>query len=74
MSVESVLAAVMQRPLPPVNAGMELKAIPGWDSLMMVRLMLRLEEIAGRELSEAELEAIVTVGDVERLIGRGGHG
>ena len=48
---------------------MPLKQIAGWDSVMMVRLMLRLEQRAGRELSEAELEAIVTVGDVARLLG-----
>ena len=36
---------------------------------MMVRLMLRLKEHAGRELSEAELESIAVVGDVQRLLG-----
>jgi acyl carrier protein len=69
MNVETLLAEVMQRPLPPVTGATALKDIAGWDSVVMVRLMLRLEERAGRELGEAELEAIVTVEDVARLIG-----
>jgi acyl carrier protein len=69
VKVETLLAKVMQRPLPCVEAPTALKDIPGWDSVMMVRLMLVVEEQLGRELSESELEAIATVGDVERLIG-----
>jgi acyl carrier protein len=69
VKAETLLAEVMQRPLPFVAATTALEDIPGWDSVTMVRLMLRLEERVGRELSEAELEAITTVGDVDRLLG-----
>ena len=69
MEVGTLLADVLQRPLPELGAGMALKDIPGWDSVVMVRLFLRIEERKGRELSEAEIEAISTVGDVARMIG-----
>lgn len=69
MNAQTLLSDVMQRPLPDLAPAEALGAIPGWDSLKMVRLMLRLEEHVGRELTEDELGSIATVGDVERLLG-----
>jgi acyl carrier protein len=45
-----------------------LADIDGWDSLKGVRLVLRLEEIVGRELSEDDIEKLQSVGDVDRLL------
>jgi acyl carrier protein len=45
-----------------------LADIDGWDSLKGVRLILRLEKIVGRELSEDDIEGLQSVGDVERLL------
>jgi acyl carrier protein len=45
-----------------------LADIEGWDSLKGVRLVLRLEEIVGRELSEDDIEKLQSVGDVDRLL------
>jgi acyl carrier protein len=45
-----------------------LSGIAGWDSLKMVRLVVRIEETIKRELNEAELERLCTVGDVARLL------
>ncbi|MBO6900912.1 MAG: acyl carrier protein [Rhizobiaceae bacterium] len=59
----------MNRTVEPQAAETNLSDIAGWDSIMTVRLMLAVEEVVGRELTEAELEALVTVGDVERLVG-----
>jgi acyl carrier protein len=42
--------------------------IDGWDSLKGVRLVLRLEEIVGRELSEDDIERLQSVEDVDRLL------
>ena len=68
VKAENLLADILQRPVA-ASPATPLGDLPGWDSLMMVRLMLRLEEHAGRELSEAELESIAVVGDVQRLLG-----
>lgn len=46
-----------------------LNEIDGWDSLKGVRLVLRLEEITGRELLEGEIEGLQSVGDVDRILG-----
>jgi acyl carrier protein len=48
-----------------------LHELDGWDSLKGVRLVVALEEAIGRQLSEAELERLQSVGDVERVL-RGG--
>ncbi len=45
-----------------------LANIDGWDSLKGVRLVLRLEEIVGRELSEEDIEKLQSVADVDRLL------
>ena len=42
--------------------------IDGWDSLKGVRLVLRLEEIVGRELSEDDIEKLQSIEDVDRLL------
>lgn len=64
-----LLGTVMHRTVEPQAPETRLSDIAGWDSIMVVRLMLAIEEVVGRELTEAELEALVTVGDVERLVG-----
>src|SRR5215510_1448306 len=48
-----------------------LSDIDGWDSLKGVRLVLRLEEIVGRQLSEDDIEGLQSVADVERLLKSG---
>jgi len=45
-----------------------LADLEGWDSLKAVRLVLRLEEIVGRELSERDIEKLQSVDDVDRLL------
>jgi acyl carrier protein len=45
-----------------------LARIEGWDSLRGVRLVLRLEEIVGRELSEDDIANLQSVGDVDLLL------
>jgi acyl carrier protein len=45
-----------------------LADIDGWDSLKGVRLVLRLEEIVGQELSESDIENLQAVGDIERIL------
>jgi acyl carrier protein len=45
-----------------------LADIDGWDSLKGVRLVLRLQEIVGRELSEYDIETLQSINDVERFL------
>ena len=45
-----------------------LAEIDSWDSLKGVRLVLRLQEIIGRELSEDDIAALRSVADVERVL------
>jgi acyl carrier protein len=45
-----------------------LANVDGWDSLKGVRLVLRLEEIVGRELSEDDIAKLQSVEDVDLLL------
>lgn len=63
-----VLADVLRKSVGEQCDDRELSELDGMDSLAMVRLMLRIENIVGRELAEDELEAIVTIGDLKRLL------
>ena len=45
-----------------------LAHVEGWDSLKGVRLVLRLEEIVGRELSEDDIAKLQSVEDVDLLL------
>ena len=71
MSISDLLSSVMQRPVSPLPSSTALAEIPGWDSIMMVRLMLSLEERLGRELTESEIEGVATIANVERLMSAG---
>ena len=45
-----------------------LADVDGWDSLKGVRLVLRLQEILGRELSENDIVGLQSIGDVARFL------
>jgi acyl carrier protein len=68
MQARELIAEVLRTNalIPPEN--ILLAHIEGWDSLKGVRLVLRLEEIVGRQLSEEDIGALQSVGDVDRLL------
>jgi acyl carrier protein len=68
MTAHVLLAEVVSRDLAEIENATRLAAIPGLDSLAMVNLVLRLESVLRRELTESELERLVTVGDVQHLL------
>jgi acyl carrier protein len=68
MDARELIAEVIRKnPLIPSNDTL-LAHIEGWDSLKGVRLVLRLEEIVGRELSEDDIEKLQSVEDVDRVL------
>ena len=69
MDAWALIADVVQQPLPTGVDDTPLQGIAGWDSLKMVKMVLRLEELLNRELSESELEGLQTVNDVKTLLG-----
>ena len=68
MDVRSLLVDVVRNDVDPVDAATPLKMIRGLDSLAMVNLVLKIESALERQLTEHELERLVTVGDVEQLL------
>jgi acyl carrier protein len=64
---ELIVEVLRKNTMIPSNATL-LAHIEGWDSLKGVRLVLRLEEIVGRELSEEDIEKLQSVEDIDRLL------
>jgi acyl carrier protein len=68
MQARELIAEVLRSKAPVPSGDVLLAQIDGWDSLKGVRLILRLEEIVGHELSENDIEKLQSVDDVDRLI------
>jgi acyl carrier protein len=68
MHARQLIAEVLRTSVAIPRNDVLLAHIEGWDSLKGVRLVLRLEEIVGRELSEDDIEKLQSVEDVDRLL------
>ena len=68
MHAHELIAEVLRAEVSIPSDDLLLAHIEGWDSLKGVRLVLRLEELVGRELSEDDIEKLQSVGDVDRLL------
>lgn len=69
VNAHDLVVEIVQKKGPAITNTTLLRDVDGWDSMHMVRLVLRLEEIVGRQLSEPELEALESVSDVARILG-----
>ena len=68
MHARQLIAEVLRTSVSIPRNDVLLAHIEGWDSLKGVRLVLRLEERLGRELSEDDIEKLQSVEDVDRLL------
>jgi acyl carrier protein len=68
MHAHELIAEVLRTKISIPPGDVLLAHIEGWDSLKGVRLVLRLEEIIGRELSEDDIAKLQSVEDVGRLL------
>jgi acyl carrier protein len=71
MHARQLIAEVLRSNVPIPPGKVLLAQIEGWDSLKGVRLVLRLEEIVGHELSEEDIEKLQSVDDVDCLLKAG---
>ena len=68
MHARELIAEVLRGKTPVPAGDVLLARIDGWDSLKGVRLVLRLEEIVGRELTENDIEKLQSIEDVDRFL------
>lgn len=66
--VADILRDVTANPGLPVEPGMALRNIPGWDSVSLVNAMLSIEDEFGIEFQANEFATLNTVEDVACLI------
>lgn len=69
MDARELLAEVAQVPAASIAEDAAFEALQGLDSLKMVRLMLRLEQELGRELTEMEMQGLSSVSALQALLG-----
>ena len=68
MQARALIAEVLRKDTAIPSDNVLLAQLDGWDSLKGVRLVLRLEEIVGRELSESDIEKLQSIEDVDRFL------
>jgi acyl carrier protein len=68
MDARELIAEILRNSVMIPSGKTLLAHLDGWDSLKGVRLVLRLEEIIGRELTEDDIEKLQSVDDVDRLL------
>lgn len=68
MDARALLSEIVKKSQASCSGDALLAEIDGWDSLKGVRLVLRLQEVIGRELSEADIVGLQRVSDIERLL------
>jgi acyl carrier protein len=68
MQARALIAEVLRKEIAIPSDDVLLSQLDGWDSLKGVRLVLRLEEIVGRELSESDIEKLQSIEDVDRFL------
>ncbi|MEI9924755.1 MAG: acyl carrier protein [Bradyrhizobium sp.] len=68
MHARELIAEILRTNVSIPPGEIPLAHVEGWDSLKGVRLVLRLEEIVGRELSEDDIAKLQSVEDVDLLL------
>lgn len=71
MDARMLIAEIVRKANLAEPNGTLLADIDGWDLLKGVRLVLRLQEIVGRELSEDDIVGLQSIADVERVLQSG---
>ena len=68
MHARELIAEILRTNVSIPPGEIPLAQVEGWDSLKGVRLVLRLEEIVGRELSEDDIAKLQSVEDIDLLL------
>ena len=68
MDAYQLIAEITSRKTETCSEETLLSQLDNWDSLKGVRLVIRLEDVIGRQLSEDEIGMLRSIGDVRRLM------
>ena len=69
MNASTLICEALNQPPSPFPPETRLDSMPGFDSLALVGIVVRVESQIDRELTEAEMERLLTVQDVADLLG-----
>jgi acyl carrier protein len=64
-----LIARALERQASEIPSDGTIETVSGWDSLGHVKILLLLEKELGRLLAPAEIAAIRSVSDIDRILG-----
>lgn len=62
--LRTLFADTLGRPMPPFTPSLAFAALPGWDSVTHLALLLAVEQRMGVAFTAAEMVSMRTVGDL----------
>lgn len=68
-TLRGLLAETLGRPMPPLTPETRFEALPGWDSVIHLSVLLEAERAAGRALTARQMVEARTVGDLLGALG-----
>jgi acyl carrier protein len=71
MDARALIAEITRSDMAAYGDDTALADVENWDSMRAVRFVLRLEEIVGRPLTEADIDGLKSIGDVDRILRNG---
>lgn len=63
-NLRTLFAETLGRPMPPFTPGLAFAALPGWDSVAHLALLLAVERRMGVAFTAAEMVSMQTIGDL----------
>ncbi len=62
-ALREVLEQTLSRPMPPLEPALAFDALPGWDSVTHLALLLAIERRFGVAFTSAQMVSMKTIGD-----------
>lgn len=68
MDARALVSKIVEHSAVPADDGVPLRDVRNWDSLSTVALIVEIEDVLGRELTDDEVAGLHTLRDVQRLL------
>ncbi len=68
-ALRELLTETLGRPMPPLTPGTPFEALPGWDSVVHLSVLLEAERRTGHAFTAAQMVGMRTVGDLLAALG-----
>lgn len=67
-SVQKIVAGILDRPADQINCDIPIRHIPGWDNILHMTLIFRLQDEIGQRLTHEQVVECSSVRDFAELL------